>query len=372
MQLVPALSPPLGGVGDYALGIAERLEAEFKIGSEFLACNPEWSGSNRKGSFVVRTLRERSAARLGNELHDIFSEIESKGCSGKQVVLLQLSPYGYERNGCPFWLARGLRSWIDRAPEQRKLITMFHELYAAGPPWSKAFWLSGLQKQAVRGVLASTSFAMTNMRRYARELEAWGGTGIFQIRHLPVPSNVGEPTSVPILARRARRICVFGVSPGLRRPSDQEQHLLRQAVRSWPIEEIALIGSTPHPDAFDGIGCNVVTHRGLPAAQVGGILEDSVLGLLWYPAEALGKSTIYAAYCAHGVPTMLMSVSGRRDDSLDGPIFGSHYITAGALGAPWDANMLQQVADGARSWYPAHSLSAHASMVAAGVESVCA
>lgn len=369
MQVVPALSPPLGGVGDYALRVAERLEESFGIETTFLACDAGWRGVRREGVFPVRTLRERSANVLSYELQDIFSG-GLRGPSGTQVVLLQLSPYGYERNGCPFWLVRGLRSWVDRDPARRKLVTMFHELYATGAPWTKAFWLSSLQKRAVRGILARTSGAMTNMRRYAQELEEWGGTPYRRVHCLPVPSNVGEPEEVLPIGRRVRRVCVFGTSPGLRPLAKHEALLLRQAVRSWEIEEIAMIGGTPNPRTFDDVGCSVVSHRNLAPEQVSSILKESVLGLLWYPAKALGKSTIYAAYCAHGVPAVLLSVQGKNGSSLDGPGVGNHYLTAAALGAPWDAAMLQKVSHSARAWYPAHNISAHASMVAGCVGAV--
>lgn len=353
VQIVPALSPPANGVGDYALRVAQELQAAHRLETSFLVCTPGWRKDAWSAPFAVEVLEERSGASLA---HALARLAKSDG-----IALLQFSPYGYEPNGCPFWLVRGLRRWTERA--SAKLTTMFHELYAGGAPWSRAFWVAGLQKRAIKGILGCTDLAMTNMRSYASELQRWKPLGR-EVHCLPVPSNVGEPGGLAPISGRSRRACVFGISPGLRPLPSSGAPLLREALQSWSIEEIVLIGQSPVPETFRGMGCRVVVRQGLAADDVSSALSDCRLGLLSYPESALGKSGVYAAYSAHGVATVLLPVQGSGSASLDGPETGSHFLDIAGLAAARNPQRLQDVADNAGKWYRAHSVSAHAKRVA--------
>jgi hypothetical protein len=54
-------------------------------------------------------------------------------------VLLHFSGYGYARRGLCRWLVDGLTRW-KAAGAQRRVVTMFHEVYASGPIWRSSFW----------------------------------------------------------------------------------------------------------------------------------------------------------------------------------------------------------------------------------------
>lgn len=334
LQIVPALSPPANGVGDYATAVAQALRGHG-IESSF---------------FVSSTLTDRSAAAVAGAL---------ERTAGDGPVLLQFSPYGYEPNGCPFWLAAGLKRWKAGGP--RRLITVFHELYAGGAPWTRAFWVAGLQKRAIRRVLDCTDAAITNMQRYASELRSWSNR---EVHCLPVPSNVGEPRMPPPLARRARRVCMFGIRPGQREVSALAARTLRDALQAWSIEEIVLVGESPVPATFSGMGCPVIERRALPAADVGDVLQGCIAGLLSYPEAALGKSGVYAAYSAHGLASVLLPVPGSGTPSLDGPTLGQHFLDVDGFAVTSELSRLQDIADNARAWYGTHSTSAHAEVVA--------
>jgi hypothetical protein len=355
VQIVPALSPPRTGVGDYALAVAEKLRAAHRIESSFLVCSPQWRPGECELPFEVEVLDERSPAGLVAALERM---------AGKNApVLLQLSPYGYERNGFPLWLVRGLKKWQAGAPG-RRLVTMFHELYAQGPPWTKAFWVSELQQAALRRILSTSSAALTNTRVFADVLERWSGRPSGGIRCLPTPSNIGEPRSVPPIASRRRRICVFGIAPGAASLPRLAAQRLNHVVRSWPIEEIAVAGYGPVLRTFESLGCRVVGLQDLAAEALGDVLADSVLGLSWYPAGVLGKSGVYAAYCAYGVPTVLVGEPARDRPSPDGIEPDTHYLYSAALGEVWPPELLQRVSDGGRAWYSQHTLADHARAIA--------
>jgi hypothetical protein len=96
-----------------------------------------------------------------------------------------------------------------------------------------------------------------------------------------------------------------------------------------------------------------VVRRGvLPAAEVGALLLSARAGYLAYPAYFLPKSTIFAAYAAHGV---LPVRSWPRHERLPGELRpGVHFWEQRALscGEP------SAIAAAARAWYVPHRLEA--------------
>ncbi len=81
-------------------------------------------------------------------------------------------------------------------------------------------------------------------------------------------------------------------------------------------------------------GIPVRRHGVLPAAEVSRLLLGSLAGFVAYPAYFLPKSTIFAAYCAHGV----LPVQAWRRRSLDGrdrpPVGGLRRSPGDRLGGP--------------------------------------
>jgi hypothetical protein len=77
------------------------------------------------------------------------------------------------------------------------------------------------------------------------------------------------------------------------------------------------------------------------------LLERSLAGFVSHRTEFLGKSTVLAAYCAHGMlPVAAPSRSAPR------------FIWS--PGAPSGEGALQAVADAASAWYAGHSLARQA------------
>ncbi|HRC87943.1 MAG TPA: glycosyltransferase family 1 protein, partial [Thermoanaerobaculia bacterium] len=84
----------------------------------------------------------------------------------------------------------------------------------------------------------------------------------------------------------------------------------------------------------------------LPAREVSAELQAARVGLLAYPPDYLGKSTIFAAYAAHGLLPVCL---GRQGGGEPRPPFW----LPGDSSAP---GALQSLADAARSWYSSHTL----------------
>jgi hypothetical protein len=170
------------------------------------------------------------------------------------------------------------------------------------------------------------------------------------VRVLPVFSTVGEPSSPPPLAQRARRLILFGGS-GTR--GRAYRSLARPLGETCRIEEICDVGP-PADDRPDRIAGIPVRPLGvLTAAEVSGLLLESMAGFVAYPASFLAKSTVFAAYCAHGMLPVTAWSRPRRKPEPPPP---SWHPGWGRL------RDVQTVADQAHAWYGGHSSSRHADL----------
>jgi hypothetical protein len=299
IQVVPQLPPAPEGVGSYAAALAGGLRERLGVETRFVA-----------GDSVPEAL------------------------SGS-TLLLHYANYGYQTRGCPVSLVRGLLRW--RRSAGYRLVTMFHEVYANGPPWRSSFWISPLQRQLAAALARGSDGVVTSLALYAGLLTRLA-PGV-EVHVSPVFSTVGEPARVPPLRERRPAMVVFG-GPGVRgRAYGEGREALAAACRTLGIEEVLDIGpalSSPQP----ALGSIPVRTLGpLPAAEVSRLLLGSLAGFLAYPPAFLPKSTIYAAYCAHG---LLPVHSGEKADAGDA----------------------QARATAAREWYLGHSLARQAELFA--------
>jgi hypothetical protein len=92
----------------------------------------------------------------------------------------------------------------------------------------------------------------------------------------------------------------------------------------------------------------------LPAVEVSDLLLGSVAGFLAYPPAFLPKSTIFAAYCAHGVLPVCAWPSPRHETEPLPPFWTPNTCKA----TDWDA--FQEIANRAHAWYGSHDLGRHA------------
>ena len=361
IQIVPALPPAANGVGDYALAVGCALRRDFGLDTLFVVGNERWQGPEEVEGFRVR----RVAARSANNLAEILDAAGAKSESAS--VLLQLSGYGYSTRGCPTWLLQGLRRWRAKQPDPR-LVTMFHELYASGPPWSSAFWMRPAQKMVIERIARRSDVALTNMQLYRELLERCDASKRGKISALAIPSNVGEPYGPPELKARAPKMIVFGRAALRKLTYEGQMAALERACERLGITEVHDVGA-----AMDGIpervgGCRITRHGQISASELSFLLSDSVAGFLSYPRAFLAKSGVFAAYCAHRlVPVLPETAEDRRPDA-DGIEGGVHYLGVVAqseAGVP--APNPQSIADDAWKWYQGHSLKSHARAFAGAV-----
>lgn len=343
IQLVPSLPPPAEGVGSYALALAEALAAHHGLGSRFVVGDPAWK-AEADAAFPAAAVAARTPEALEQAL------AQSPAAAGGPV-LLHYANYGYEPRGCPGWLVEGLRRWLA-AGRERRLVTFFHEVHASGPPWTSAFWLRSRQRRLAAAVARASVSTLTSLELYAGLLRSWTER---PPALLPVFSTVGEPESVAPWEARQPRLVVFGGRGAREAAYGPLASELELACRRLGIEEICDIGP-PISTVPSRVGPAAVSSLGLlPGAEVGALLRSARAGYLAYPAYFLPKSTIFAAYAAHG----LLPVRGwpKARERPPGELLPNVHFwepladQAGSLGG---------IAAAARDWYLGHRLEVQA------------
>jgi len=289
---------------------------------------------------------------VGGPLHAPLMELtpatDSSSWSG-DLLVLHFSGYGFQKRGVPLWLIKRLRNLRTRF---RSVGVVFHELFAFGPPWSSAFWLNAAQKQVARELLALSDFWLTNRDESARWLldQRKGPPH----RVLPVCSGVGELDDIE--TERLPRMVVFG-SSGVRatvyRWGDGE--IFRRA-RNAGLEIHDIGPPQQDPSLLERLDREgVVAHGKLPAERVSAELATATCGALAYPTDYVSKSSVFAAYCAHGMCPVLLA---KEYGSYDGLSPDVHYVP-GFESLDASISTAQVIGREARKWYEPHRIDAH-------------
>ncbi|MGJ5627862.1 glycosyltransferase family 1 protein [Nostoc sp. CALU 1950] len=347
ISIVPRLPPAIDGVGDYAMNLACQLRQDFNIQTHFVVGDTKWNGAAEIDSFPVRQVSDRSP--------DTLLTLLSNDCSSP--ILLHYVGYGYAQRGCPIWLVDGLQRCKSLFPK-RSLVTMFHEVYASGPPWASSFWLSALQKNLAARLAQMSDRSITSKQSYGELLYQLNPTKQTEITCLPVFSNIGEPEYLPNLSERSPRLVVFGSRNSRLQVYNQCLKALEETCQSLKIKEILDIG-VPTGLELSEIGEIPIIEKGVDKAEeISKTLQDSIAGFLNFPPpEYLAKSTIFAAYCAHRlIPCMVIS----SKVPIDGLEKGKHYCSADNHSNELRLKQGQNIADNAYRWYQTHSLSVQA------------
>lgn len=352
-QIVPILPPAVDGLGDYALNLARQLHRDWAIETQFVVSNPSWGESSEIEGFSVVCPSKRSDRALQQVLPDRGS------------ILLHYSGYGYAQRGYPRWLAAGLEEWKrGRTSEgNRALSVMFHEVYPyrRTPPWTSSFWLSGLQKQVAARLLKCSDFAFTNRENYARLLRQLARQER-EIPVLPVPSNIGEPASLIPWERRERNAVVFGHRNTRSRLYQDYLPRVLEICRIFNLDTLYDIGVPTESLPPSSGELKILSTGVLSAPEVSTILGNATIGFLSAPPpEYLGKSTIFAAYSAHGLLSILPH---SHPVAVEGLVAGQHYWAFEAIGASLTRETGGAIARNAYTWYQTHPWPAQAQFFA--------
>jgi hypothetical protein len=345
ISIVPRLPPAIDGVGDYALIVADEMRKKFSIETRFIVVDPFWQGPRQIHGFSVSTISQRSKLELCTTLGDA------------EFVIVNYANYGFDRWGCPVWLTQGLNDWKRKATSSR-LVTMFHEIHqnVVGPPWKHAFWLIPYQKKVASNLLRLSDAVMTNNMEYSRKLAHLSYTPIDRPEFLAINSCVGEPPISLPLSQRKKQIVVFGQRRRIntyRKSAD----LLNQLCKKFSIEKIVDIGPSLKQE-LPRLDVPINQLGELEAYEISDVLAESAIGMINYSNDALIKSSVFAAYCAHGVLPIVHMAKVSSEEGL------RHQLNFLMLEREINFDSLencQEIADHAYRWYHAHNAAEHAS-----------
>lgn len=275
--------------------------------------------------------------------------------AGIRTLVLHISGYGFTANGTPCRLVSELCHWRQTSPK-RRLLVVFHELFARQPPWRKGFWWAPLQRRLLRRLIACCDGGLSTLDLHTTWLRR---QGLEPFATLPVPSNVGESsTSLPLPQRKGQLVVFGGRSQRLAayRALALEPHLLERLA----ITAIHDVGPT-----LEQVPCHpllpIHCHGLLQEAEVGSLLSQSLLAAVSYPLPFLAKSGIFAALCAHGTLPLVLNAGRSGAAQADGLRAGHTFITPTWLRAqlcPAAAlAVATPIAAAAWRWYQPHRLS---------------
>lgn len=339
LQIVPRRSTIADGVGDYATILADRLFEVAGIRSIFLQCAPETVWPIRDQRWPTSCLSTPRSTAFQSDVNAIVQ------AHRVDALLVHISLYGYQRRGVPTWLVRGLEA-IKRK-RAMPIAAIFHETWAgdSATPLQSSYWLWRLQRYLIGRLLTLSDYVVTTTGGFKRALLSLQKSIPKEVIVENVFSNVGEPEVVAPVADRARRLVVFG-GPSI--SVLDAFGALQRFAEAAGIGHIVDIGRRSAPPPVR-IGEVPVTAAGaLPAEEVSRRLADCRYGVVPYSNRAVfGKSTIIAAYAAHGVLPVVFAPTHADSDGL---CAGQTYLAADdhAVAHP------QAVQERLLAWYGQH------------------
>jgi hypothetical protein len=173
-------------------------------------------------------------------------------------------------------------------------------------------------------------------------------------------SNVGEPTTVKPQSERVMRVVVFGAC-ATRHRALQPLRGFAQGLAEQGVVEIVEVG----PGSAFKWAEQSLTHRHvgrLASTDLSKLLEDSAYGLIDYPAAYMGKSTVLAAYAAHGCVVLNTHRIGKAHGEARDCI--SFFNLLAGESVPITARDRAAPAKELGEWYAPHNLSRNARSLA--------
>jgi hypothetical protein len=341
LQIVPHLPGSFDGVGDYALNLARALAVDHGIVTTFLVA-AKTSATSRDG-------------------FEILSGLNASDLDRHENVILHYANYGYQPRGVPF----ALRNFVRKLRRQLRgrWVTMFHELYASGPPWQSAFWLRPFQVRIAHDLIGASNCCVVSNLPIEQAIHAYDPRK--EVHTVPVMSNLGEPQLMDF-ASSSKRWVICGGTALIARSLLRLEQLLPAIPPEFAPEHLDVVGGRLDQSiiaAIDRLKQLFAVHH-YPEVNVdlaSEVLRQASFGWLNYFGDGdvwpgmILKSGAFAALCAHGVIPVLshreetIAVGG---DRLPGPFF----LTANASRFP-KPDELPALRLRYHNWYQAHASS---------------
>jgi len=309
LQIVPRAPSRLNGVADYARTLARALGEQEIAATVFATQERETSDD----SFPVVPLAE--------------TEKLSQKIDG---LILHYVNYGFQKRGIPLWLPPRIKQLQRRFGV--RLLVIFHELFASGPPWKSEFWLQPLQKKIARDLSQLADSHLVSSESMGITLRAL--TPAAAVRVQPVPSVFGEPAFDQ--ARNPHRWVICGGTQLLERSLRSFLQLTIPEQSAW--HELLLLGGEDNPAVRALVKANtkIEYYPHVSAEKASALLTSCSFAWLDYFTTAnvrpdvFLKSSSFATLCAHGV--ICASPRENSGQSLPGP-FTLHDLPIAEEGA---------------------------------------
>jgi hypothetical protein len=346
LQIVPRVPGGIDGVGDYALTIAKKLREKFGCNTVFATFKTS-SAENAAGFEVL-------------SLDGLLDDADRK----YDHVLLHYVNYGFQKRGIPFRLLSILRALGRR--HHLKLVTIFHELYASGSPWTSAFWLQPLQIHLAKSVGRLSDACIVSSDNFRSELKRMVPDAHLELH--PVPSGLGEPSLSPnqITDRDPHQWAVWGGTALVERSLRSFRQLLPRIPDSIAPRKLFVLGGLDNPVTRTLVVDLAVESDYRPriaAADASEILKTCSFAWFNYfhrpdvETSVILKSSAFAAACAHAVIPVFPhrgSAISLDSDRLPGPFF----VEPDRCEIP-DARTRPQIAADIYAWYQRYASSEH-------------
>jgi hypothetical protein len=346
LQIVPKVPGGIDGVGDYALTIAKKLRNEFGYDTVFATFEPSSAAS--AAGFEALSL-------------DRFLDDSSRKYDH---ALLHYVNYGFQKRGVPFRLLSILRALRRQHPG--RLVTIFHELYASGPPWASAFWLRPLQIHLAKSVARLSDACIVSSDNFLSELKRMVPSTRVELH--PVPSGLEEPSLSPsqIVDRDPHQWAIVGGTALVERSLRSfRQHLTRIPDSIAP-RKLFVLGGDDNPvmrSLLVDLAVESDYRFRISAATASEILKTCSFGWFNYfhrpdiETSVILKSSAFASACAHGVIPVFPhrgSAISLDGDRLPGPFF----VEPDRSEIPGAQDRAKISAD-IYNWYQRHASSEH-------------
>ncbi|MEM7795040.1 MAG: hypothetical protein AAF579_11405 [Cyanobacteria bacterium P01_C01_bin.118] len=337
LQIVPRMTPDVDGVGDYALQLAHGLRDRNQIISDFLVFRPSRRLQPQVDGFAVHRLDSHTVQGLADQVPENVS-----------TIFLQYSNYPFLEGklDAPMWLVDALRVLKQRG---MRIIVMFHELPTLR--YKQIRCPNLVQRRVSRGLANVADVVVTNNAAFQRTLARWTKTPVHCV---PNFSTIGEVAAIKPLAARKRSLVIFGSSDRTRVYRNNTD-MIQRICQLLHIDTLYDVG---RPVDWDHqlLDVSVVKTGFLLAAEVSELMTESLAGVFDYRRfpQNLAKSTVYAAYCSHG---LLPICNGHGLSPQDDILANHHYLVASTLQQFAQVDSLQAIATNAHTHYQTRTLS---------------
>lgn len=345
LQIVSGFKPNVDGMGDFARLLGDALWQQSKLRSHFLVYRTSRTPFDIN-EILPNTLSYSTEASPSAFLKTIAG-LRSR--NSFDCALLHYGPYAYSSIGEPAAFVRA----IEELAKEMKVLVFFHETYAWGMPWKRAFWTNRQQRKSIGKLLHLATAAFTSNAKYMQQLQDLNTAGR-PVAKIPIFSNIGEPDGLRRLDQRSRQVVIFGqLATRIRLYRDHRRDLER-VCKKLGIETIVDVGSGQSPYIPTTLAGITVRRAGwMDELQLSNLMADSIAGIVGYWPDVWEKSGVIAAYQAHALVPILVESWPRR---IPAPPYLPYVLAEDIARLPdKDGTVpcvsLQEIADTSHSYY---------------------